>query len=182
MPCTSPPLDNVCSCLQPQMNRGLVDLIASKWSEFHIIPASNLPTVASAYGPNLWQSFPPTNCSRPVPAETAYFIKVNGNTEALELPTALEFEQRIQQAKRVKEKFSLLKDVEADQFYDILVQVIRLYDEGNPSTLYVSDYTANSKFYEYVFGEKAPSTTTSNLGRRLLKSSGRGPLERWRYK
>ncbi|KAG7288706.1 hypothetical protein NEMBOFW57_005062 [Staphylotrichum longicolle] len=48
----------------------------------------------------------------------------------------------------VKQKFSLLKDIQDGKFYDLIVQVAREpYSNFGMSTLYVSDYTANPKFH-----------------------------------
>lgn len=52
----------------------------------------------------------------------------------------------------VKDKFSLLKDVKPDTFYDILGEVVRLFDASSTMTVYLSDYTANSSFYNYAWG------------------------------
>lgn len=141
--------------LQPQMNYGVVDLLANRGSEFHVMSASKLPIALSAPGQDLWQSYPPVKCVRPTAAEIAYVIKTSGNAEALDLPSPLEFEQKAMQAMRVKTKDSLLRDVEADQFYDLLGEVIQIYGEGDPVTLYLSDYTANSMFYDHARGEKS---------------------------
>ena len=52
----------------------------------------------------------------------------------------------------VRQKFCLLKDVKPDTFHDILGEVIRVFDGSSSVTVYLSDYTANSLFYNYAWG------------------------------
>ncbi|KAK0735527.1 hypothetical protein B0T21DRAFT_333719 [Apiosordaria backusii] len=62
------------------------------------------------------------------------------------------FRQAIQQSSNIKDKFSLLQDVQADKFYDIIVRVVRQahHDYDNKATLYVSDYTENPEFHDHI--------------------------------
>lgn len=52
----------------------------------------------------------------------------------------------------IKHKFCLLKDVKPDSFYDILGEVVKVYEGSGSMTVYLSDYTANNLFYNYVWG------------------------------
>jgi hypothetical protein len=48
----------------------------------------------------------------------------------------------------VKDKFSLLKDVKPNRFYNILGEVIKVLDSSSVAvTVYLSDYTENREFY-----------------------------------
>jgi hypothetical protein len=65
----------------------------------------------------------------------------------------------------VKDKYSLLKDVKAEQFYDLIGEVIRVYERDGRVTLYLSDYTAHPLFYnnewkaEYGYTKSRKKTT-----------------------
>lgn len=55
---------------------------------------------------------------------------------------------RAEQTLNVKDKFTLLQNVEIRKFADLIVQVVKEpYDLGDMMTLWVSDYTENSDFF-----------------------------------
>ncbi|CAF3443304.1 unnamed protein product [Fusarium graminearum] len=69
------------------------------------------------------------------------------------VPVQEEYEQRVTASANVKKKFSLLQDVKEEQFCDIVAQIVRSpYDSGDRITLWVSDYTENSWFFNYSIG------------------------------
>lgn len=51
-----------------------------------------------------------------------------------------------------QEKFSLIKDVQIDQFYDLVGQVIKIYPSNGCVELYFTDYTPNPLLYNYKWG------------------------------
>lgn len=51
-----------------------------------------------------------------------------------------------------KDKFSLIKDVVVDAYYDLTAQVIKTYSAQGCLELYVSDYTPNKLLYNYEWG------------------------------
>ncbi|KAK4177938.1 hypothetical protein QBC36DRAFT_386318 [Triangularia setosa] len=66
-------------------------------------------------------------------------------------PSEDAFRQAAQRSANIRDKFSLLQDVQADKFYDLIVRVVRQahHDFDNKATLYVSDYTENPAFHHY---------------------------------
>jgi protection of telomeres protein 1 len=81
-----------------------------------------------------------------------YVIWANSRVDEIDLPSENEYTERLLQSEKpTKDKFSLLKDVKPDRFYNILGEVINLYDSG-PLTVYLSDYTANTNFKLYEWG------------------------------
>ena len=48
-----------------------------------------------------------------------------------------------------RDKFSLLKDVNVDTFYNLVGQVVRLYPSNGRVELYVTDYTRNCLVWDY---------------------------------
>lgn len=122
------------------------------WSEVHILPASKIPTSPSGSGNAPWKSYHLNKGKSPTTAETAYVVGANGG---LELPSTAEFQEKSEQAMKVKSKFSLLKDVKDQCYCNILGEVIQVYDASSDGavTVYFSDYTANSEFYNRPWDE-----------------------------
>jgi protection of telomeres protein 1 len=134
------------------MRDGVVSLLTNASSEFHFLASSKIPATPPFGGLNLpWRSYPPGKRRSPTPSEVSYVIWANHRIKEIDLPSEHEYEERIiQTMKPYKNKFSLLKDIKSDCYYDVLGQVIRLYDASDRMTLYLSDYTTNSHFHEYV--------------------------------
>lgn len=138
------------------MYSGELSLLANFVSEFHCLPAFKIPKTVPLKTTDLWHSVSSSDSRRPSGAELAYVIWANSHVEELALPGTHEFQQKARQAMNVKEKFSLLKDVQSDCFHDILGEVIKVYDASSGAvTLYLSDYTANTHFYNHVWGNGA---------------------------
>jgi protection of telomeres protein 1 len=69
------------------------------------------------------------------------------------LPDVRTFQEITLQSVRVKDKAALLKDVKDGAFYDLVVQASKdPYDEGDKIGLWITDFTENPGFYNYVFG------------------------------
>ena len=56
-----------------------------------------------------------------------------------------------------RDKFSLIKDVEIDKFYDLVVQVVKLYRNNGVVELYVTDYTSHKGLFNYEWGRSGAS-------------------------
>ncbi len=136
------------------MYGGFVSLVTHKnVTGFHLLPRSKVTGSSPTNSQHLWQSFP-TESNPPTPIETKYTIWACSRFNRLNLPSETEFVQRVQQATNSKEKFSLLKDVKHECYYDILGEVIKVYDGATGVvSLYLSDYTANSFFFNYAWGQ-----------------------------
>jgi protection-of-telomeres protein 1 len=132
---------------------GGVSLLANFASEFHLLPSTSIPVTVPRNTRAPWQSVPASKCRLPTTVETDYIIWANNHISELCLPGEQEFQDRMQQAMNVREKFCLLKDVKPDNFYDILGQVVRVHEGSGMVTVYLSDYTANALFYNYVWGD-----------------------------
>lgn len=87
--------------------------------------------------------------------------------------------QQIQQAPARREKFSLIKDVVINSFYDIVGQVVKVFP-GTTGTydIYVTDYTSNIMLYNYErFPE--PSNSTSREGDEFAYIPSKKPNQNW---
>ncbi|KAH6723885.1 hypothetical protein BKA61DRAFT_587294 [Leptodontidium sp. MPI-SDFR-AT-0119] len=133
--------------VKAQMWSGAISLLARHTTEFHVLRASDIPGAPLTAPKARWQSFPPRKFQPPGLAETNYVIWAKSHANEMYLPSDHEFHERSVQAMKVKDKFSLLKDVKPERFYNILGQVIKVHDTMNVMSVYLSDYTANSDFY-----------------------------------
>ena len=52
-----------------------------------------------------------------------------------------------------REKFSLLQDIKADTYYDLVGQVVKLFPGNGIVELYITDYTSNGLLYDYEWHE-----------------------------
>ncbi len=63
-----------------------------------------------------------------------------------------EFQAKAASSLNVRDKFSLLKDVQEGQFCDLIAHVARdPFNAGGRATLYVSDYTENKFFFHHTY-------------------------------
>jgi protection-of-telomeres protein 1 len=132
-----------------------ISLLSNHSSEFHVLPALKIPRGPNEVPRAEWQ-LTPSKSSAPRTEETTYVALASLNIGGMSLPSSQEFEARVAQSMNVKDKFSLLKDVESNNFYNLLGQVIKIFDgSSSRMTVYLSDYTANSSFYEYVWNENS---------------------------
>lgn len=84
-------------------------------------------------------------------ADHAYASWLNYKIDKSDMPSHSEVQARQVQSLNVKQKFRTLQDLREDSFHDLVVQVVREpYDLGDRMTLWVSDYTANSLFYNFA--------------------------------
>lgn len=61
--------------------------------------------------------------------------------------------QRKSSSTRVRaDKFSMIKDVEHEKFYDLVGQVIKIYPSYNDVELFITDYTPNVLLHNYEWG------------------------------
>ena len=63
-----------------------------------------------------------------------------------------------------RNKFSLIKDVETNNYYDLVGQVVKLYASNGNVELYITDYTSNSLLYNYEWGLSAVEDATPREG------------------
>jgi protection-of-telomeres protein 1 len=152
---------------QLQMWSGSVSLLGNYATEIHVLQTKKIPEAISEAPKVPWQSYSyDSQNHRPTTVETSYVMWAK-NHGGLDLLSDTEFNEKKDRAMKVKDKFSLLKDVKDTCYYNILGEVIRVYDgSSNTVTVYLSDYTANSKFYNHAWGEggEAVATTGDKYG------------------
>ncbi|KAK4041807.1 hypothetical protein C8A01DRAFT_14535 [Parachaetomium inaequale] len=111
----------------------------------------------------------------PTADETAYVSHIHHKINKYSLPEEHEFQARAAQSLNIKQKFSLLKDVQEAKFYDLVVQVAREPYAGlSMVTLYVSDYTENPHFHPQVW-QGLPESTSADGDANLPNKEWVGP-------
>lgn len=121
-----------------------------------MLQASDIQSSLSGPPLSLWRSF--LFASRPsklpTEAERTYVLAANSHIETLGLPSTEEFIAKSNQSMNIKEgKFSLLGNVQQGKWYDILVEVNKVYYARDDwVSLEVSDYTANPRFFDHIQG------------------------------
>ena len=131
-----------------------ISLITNYSTSIRVYTASKIPTPPQSAHVALMQASG-RDRHKPTPEEHAYVSYIFHKIDKYSLPDEQEFQQRAAQSVNVniRQKFSLLKDVQANQFYDLVAQVAREpFAAGyGGTTLYVSDYTENSHFHHQMW-------------------------------
>ncbi|CZS94473.1 uncharacterized protein RCO7_10094 [Rhynchosporium graminicola] len=141
--------------VKAQMYSGTVSFITTFPTECHVLSASEFSEPSFAASKARWRSFPP-KFKVPSLVETEYAVWAKGHASEFDLPSDHEFHERSFQAMKINDKFSLLRDVKPEKFYNILGQVIRVHDRMDVLSVYLSDYTANSEFYNNAWCPGGP--------------------------
>ena len=132
------------------MRHGKSSLLANYASEFHVL----VPRSGSGGLKPSWEVFSNDAKSRPpTTVETEYAVWACSRVDDINLPSEQEFQERSNQSRKSTDKFSLLKDVEPDKFYNIIGEIIKIFDSGDSLTMYLSDYTSNKRFRNQEWGE-----------------------------
>ncbi|KAM5342616.1 hypothetical protein ACJ41O_013582 [Fusarium nematophilum] len=126
-------------------------LITSYETKIAVYTAAKIPKPPSNASGAL---HPPARPKDRVPddKENALVSRIYHTIDKNRVPDEDEFEKMVLLSSNVKNKFSLLQDVREKQFYDIVVQVVKTpYDSGDKVTLWVTDFTENSDFYNFTY-------------------------------
>jgi hypothetical protein len=140
---------------------GSVCLLTHWETVFHILPSSKIPESASLASSAPWRGYSGKNGGDPASptiSETAYVIWAKSQSE-ITLPTTTEFQQKVLRSANIKDKFCLMRDAKENSFCDTIGEVIKVHDSGfDKVTIYFSDYTTNSMFYNYPWNEGQDET------------------------
>jgi protection of telomeres protein 1 len=134
------------------MWNGYISLLTNQSSAIHVFHATTIPSWPST-NLCLLSKTAPGGKSPVSTAEMEYAAWLFHYIDKALFPEAEEFRERSQNAMKKKEKFSLLKDIKVHNFYDLIGEVIRVYEIDGRVTMYISDYTAHSLFYNNVWGD-----------------------------
>ncbi|KAI4195364.1 MAG: hypothetical protein LQ350_007233 [Teloschistes chrysophthalmus] len=102
------------------------------------------------YGSNTAASNPTSAHSTPAASDptSVHLQKLTGSSAATRTPAGL----------RPQEKFSLIKDVSVNSYYDLIGQVVKVYPSSNGMVeLSITDYTTNNFLFLYEWGRGDPN-------------------------
>lgn len=118
-------------------------------TKFALFTASKIPKPPGTAATAL-VSFP-SNLQKKLDKRDSDFVSYfRAHISESSVPQEQDFIQMTVQSKNVKEKFRELKDVHHDMYCDLIVQVVKKpFEDGFATTLWVSDYTTNSQFYNF---------------------------------
>ncbi|POS87562.1 hypothetical protein EPUL_000914 [Erysiphe pulchra] len=149
----------IVSQAKTQTHGGYLSLLASNITYIFILPANEIPknTNEAAKLKNSWISYSNHRSSNtrkltaPSVSETRHAITMNNKrNDIIALTARSEFDFRGDSMKNTKEKFGLVKDVKVGFFYNIIGEVRRFWPSSDACvTVYLSDYTANSRLFDY---------------------------------
>lgn len=149
----------IVSQAKTQLHGGYLSLLASNTTYIHILPAVGIPKNKNDASKlkNLWISYSNDRASStrkliaPSVSETRYAISMNNKKNDISsLTVRSEFDSRSDSTKNTKEKFELVENVRAGFFYNIIGEVRRFWPSSEAcTTVYLSDYTANSRLFDY---------------------------------
>lgn len=132
-----------------QNRNGYYSLMTSWQTEIHIYDHKQLAKCRKHASAKAALRPPPRRAKRdPDAKENEYALWVFENTDKTVLPDPEQFSQQMRQSLNVKDKFSLLRDVQEGKFADLTVQVVKQpYYEGDMISLWVCDFTENAHFF-----------------------------------
>ncbi|GKT85117.1 telomere-binding alpha subunit central domain-containing protein [Colletotrichum tofieldiae] len=88
---------------------------------------------------------------KPAPKDEQYMSWLFHNIDKSYIPDVEQFNIQATRSLNIKNKLCELKDAKDGTFHDIIVQVVQEpHDYGDKIRLYVSDYTENSGFFNYI--------------------------------
>lgn len=132
------------------MHRGFISLMANHSTEFHQFRSVHQPSWPITLDTKYPESRTNKSGRSPSRDEKRYVIWLFHHIDKAELPTEEKFQGNTRSAMNFRDKFSLLKDVKDGQFYNIIGEIIRKHESNGCVTVYVTDYTPNTHFYNHA--------------------------------
>ncbi|KAK4163571.1 hypothetical protein QBC43DRAFT_263835 [Cladorrhinum sp. PSN259] len=132
-----------------------LSLVTNLLTTIRVYKASRIPRPPSSAKVALAPAVCPRDHRPEPPEEVNRYVSVfYHRIEKYGLPGEAEFKIKEEMSLHVKNKFSLLRDVQEGRFYDIIVRIVRdpYYDHDHKATLYVSDYTENPHLHLQTYG------------------------------
>ena len=132
-----------------QCYSGEISLISNRTTSIHVYSKDKIPRLPNSAG-NAMKLIEGQGGKMPGESENLYVTWFYHNIDQTTLPSTLEYQEQVQRSANIKDKFSLLKDVQDARFYDIIVRVAQEpYDSIDKLTLWVTDYTENDRFFNH---------------------------------
>ncbi|MDI1489476.1 MAG: hypothetical protein OHK93_008755 [Ramalina farinacea] len=142
---------------------GMNIIISTRTSGWTVIPAATIPKSPSKAIPLNYPLMKSYGTIEPITAELAYAVGLANSRDsslvgpmvpppnlAASSPAPANGTNVMVGNTTRKDKFSLVKDLRIDTFYDIVGQVAKLYPDNDRSELYLSDYTSSGLLWNYI--------------------------------
>jgi protection-of-telomeres protein 1 len=143
---------------QAQIWKGCLSLLTNWSTVLNVFTATQIPLWPLLSSNDLAPAIA-TTTPYPSLAEANYIAWLHHHMDKSDIPNDEEFKQNMTRAMNVRDKYSLFKDLKCDHFYDLIGEVIRLYDSDGRISLYLSDYTPHSLFFNHAWGDTGDDGT-----------------------
>ncbi|KAI1330145.1 hypothetical protein F5Y16DRAFT_47134 [Xylariaceae sp. FL0255] len=149
-----------------QSFRNEISLISNLKSAIHVYKASEIPrppqSAKNALQPPCGRN---EQTKQPGDKEHEYAAWLYHQTSKSYLPDSDTFQQLVEASTHTKDKFRRLDKVIEGTFCDVIVNVVKEpYDEGEKTTMWVSDYSENDDFFKFAWdGPKQPGGRDNNM-------------------
>ena len=167
---------------------GMSLLISSRSTSWIVFQADSIPAEPPRNNIQINHVKDP-RASAPTPSEMLYAISLCNSQDANILsrsaklsdePTLPSSTNSTALASGPRQKFSLVKDVKIDTFYDLVGQVVKLYPNNDRVELYITDYTSNPLLFPYEWGREVENRSEGDgdidiYGSRSLRRKWQGP-------
>ncbi|KAG6357123.1 hypothetical protein INS49_015000 [Diaporthe citri] len=132
-----------------QMFGGNSSLLTSYRTDIHVYAARQIPRSGSSQSASGALRNPSRHVSRkPGDKEHEYVTWLYDTIDKQYIPDREDFSARAELSKNVRDRFSVLADVQDRMFADLIVQVVRNpFDLGDKVSLWASDWTENASFF-----------------------------------
>ncbi|KAG8159130.1 hypothetical protein KVR01_010791 [Diaporthe batatas] len=132
-----------------QNRGGNPSLLTSYRTNMHIYEARQIPRPGSSQSVAAALRSPRRDVSLKLgEKENEYVVWLYDTIDKQHIPDREEFAARAELSMNVRDRFSLLANVQDHKFVDLIVQVVRKpYDEGDRVSMWVSDWTENASFF-----------------------------------
>ena len=139
---------------------GMAIGLSSYGTTWTVFPSTSIPQSPPSNNPSL-PYIKETRAPNPLPAEMLYAIELcnskdRGTFKPLIAPShdssLVASNGSVISTSTRRDKFSLIKDVAIDTFYDLVGQVVKIYPNMSRVELSITDYTQNSLLYNYEWG------------------------------
>ncbi|KAI0023563.1 hypothetical protein F4780DRAFT_786292 [Xylariomycetidae sp. FL0641] len=134
-----------------QIRFGEVSLLSNKQTVIHVYSSNKIPKPPNSAKVALHPPLRATN-RPPTDKEHEYVSWLYNSIDKEVIPDRAVFQEQAEASRHVRDKFSKLQDVREGKFCDIIVHVVREpFDQGDITTLWVSDFTENEYFYKFTW-------------------------------
>ena len=141
---------------------GMTIGLSTRTTSWTVFPAASIPAMAPQTAPQLSNVKGP-RAPAPTFSEMQYAISLCNSCDrsAFTGPASLPYSSSIAPSPNGalsgtmprREKFSLIKDLQIDTYYDLVGQVVKVYPSNGCVELYITDYTENRLLFNHEWGQ-----------------------------